>query len=111
MAARFSARGARQEQLGAPLRDAGAGLPDRRVLSATIPTAIPVPRVLRRDRSRNDATETADAYTTRLRSPSRVISQSNPATLAPSDVDRLADHVLQTINRRLHAFRERRGRV
>jgi hypothetical protein len=86
-------------------------MPDRRVISATIPAAVPVPRVLRRDRSRNDGAAITDAYTTRVRSPSRVVSPSNPATLTPSDVDRLADHVLQTINRRLHAFRERRGRV
>jgi hypothetical protein len=44
--------------------------------------------------------------------PLRAVAQpSRPMPLSPVELNRLTDHVVQTIDRRIAAFRERRGRV
>ena len=41
----------------------------------------------------------------------RATVQPRPVPLSPVEVNRLTDHIVQTIDRRIAAFRERRGRV
>jgi hypothetical protein len=36
---------------------------------------------------------------------------ARPAPLSPVEINRLTDHIVQTIDRRIAAFRERQGRV
>ena len=39
------------------------------------------------------------------------VQPARPAPLSPVEINRLTDHIVQTIDRRIAAFRERQGRV
>lgn len=80
------------------------------VTSVTLPVARPVPRVLRRERHEMPAPEPRERDTAPVRSTWRVGPAPNADLLTPAQVDRVADQVLQTMDRRLLAYRERRGR-
>jgi hypothetical protein len=71
--------------------------------------APPVHRVLRRQAS--VATEQTmpprrDDWGARA-----AVAPAKPMDLSPVEMNRLTDHIVQTIDRRVAAFRERRGRV
>ena len=44
-------------------------------------------------------------------SQSREFASSPPVNLPPQELNRVTDHVIQTLERRIHAFRERTGRI
>ena len=70
----------------------------------------PVPRVLRRRAPAPSAVPAApvrDDWPPRSAAP----QPSRPAPLSPVEMNRLTDHIVLTIDRRIAAFRERQGRV
>jgi hypothetical protein len=78
--------------------------------NVTFPVARPVPRVLRRERHETGAPEPRERDTAPVRSTWRVGPAPNAELLTPAQLDRVADQVLHTMDRRLLAYRERRGR-
>jgi hypothetical protein len=110
-AERLLARRERVERLEtAPRRPAVHGAIEGEVSSVTLPAARPVARVLRRDTSQSDPADAVERAMAPTQATWRVSPAPNAQTLTPAQVDRVADQVLHTIDRRLLAFRERRGR-
>jgi hypothetical protein len=82
--------------------------------NADFPLARPVPRVVRRPTPASgpdDLRLTAETPMTRPGPRPVVASRTNSAAPSPIDVNRLTDQVIQTIDRRIVAQRERLGRV
>ena len=108
---RLLARRERVERLDtAPQRPTVRGAAEARGATGSLPAALPVARVLRRDMSRSEPTDAVDRTVAPSQPAWRVTPAPNAQTLTPAQVDRVADQVLHTIDRRLLAFRERRGR-
>ena len=77
-----------------------------RVASHTEPS--PPARVLRRRAPAVVAAPAAARDESVVRTP---VQPARPVPLSPVEINRLTDHIVQTIDRRIAAFRERQGRV
>jgi len=104
------ARRERVERLDATPLAGSAHQTQRDATSVTLPVARPVPRVLRRERHETGAPEPREPGPAPVRSTWRVSAAPNADPLTPAQVDRVAEQVLHTMDRRLLAYRERRGR-
>jgi hypothetical protein len=82
----------------------------REAASAEAPVAPPVPRVLRQERRQTPVAEARERDAAPVRTTWRATPTANADLLTPAQVDRVAEQVLHTIDRRLLAHRERRGR-
>jgi hypothetical protein len=83
-------------------------------MSANLPLARPVARVVRRPVTELAPKEHGPLAETPMPLPGRrpaVVTRTNPPAPAPVDVHRLTDQVIQAIDRRIVAQRERLGRV
>ena len=83
-------------------------------MRADLPLARPVSRVVRRPVAEPAITDRALTAETLMMLPGQrpvVVSRTNPPAPAPIDVNRLTDQVIQAIDRRIVAQRERLGRI
>jgi hypothetical protein len=111
---RLAARGVRVERAGGAPTPRPTSAAPRLPGAPAVPLAAPVPRVVRRAAA--PAPRTADddgapRMSASVRAAWPAPASSPPRPLGDAEVDRVADHVMRTIDRRLLALRERRGRV
>jgi hypothetical protein len=90
-----------------PSPRAAAGEPQLSVPERVL-RAAPVPRVLRKPVGLAPSSEESGALAAPRAKPREA---PPPLALAPAEVERLTSHVLHTLDRRLGAFRERRGKA